>query len=46
MTVSVVTLQIREDPAHGKTSASTTQVADGLPRRAWTVDEVERMVPV
>ncbi len=25
---------------------ATTQVADGLPRRAWTVDEVERMVEV
>jgi Uma2 family endonuclease len=23
---------------------ATTQVADGLPRRAWTVDEVERML--
>jgi Uma2 family endonuclease len=23
---------------------ATTQVADGLPRRAWTVDEVERMM--
>jgi Uma2 family endonuclease len=25
---------------------ATTQVADGLPRRAWTFDEVERMVEV
>jgi Uma2 family endonuclease len=25
---------------------TTTQVADGLPRRAWTVDEMERMVEV
>src|SRR5262245_43073274 len=23
---------------------ATTQVADGLPRRAWTVDEIERMI--
>jgi Uma2 family endonuclease len=32
-------LGFSEEPA-------TTRVADGLPRRAWTVDEVERMVEV
>src|SRR5262245_41686934 len=26
--------------------AATTHVADGLPRRAWTADEVERMLKV
>jgi Uma2 family endonuclease len=35
---------IREDLAAGGPAPATTQVADGLPRRAWTVDEVERMV--
>jgi Uma2 family endonuclease len=32
-------------PSLGQTSQpATTQVADGLPRRAWTVDDVERML--
>lgn len=32
-------------PAFGSPSQpATTQVADGLPRRAWTVDDVERML--
>jgi Uma2 family endonuclease len=37
----------REPYSHSDASSAgpaTTQVADGLPRRAWTVDEVERMV--
>jgi Uma2 family endonuclease len=33
-------------PPLGPPEPATTQVADGLPRRAWTVDEVERMVEV
>ena len=33
-----------KDLAAGGPTPATTQVADGLPRRAWTVDEVERMV--
>jgi Uma2 family endonuclease len=37
---------MREDLAAGGPAPATTQVADGLPRRAWTVDEVERMVEV
>jgi Uma2 family endonuclease len=37
---------MREDLAAGGRAPATTQVADGLPRRAWTVDEVERMVEV
>jgi Uma2 family endonuclease len=37
---------LREDLAAGGEPPATTQVADGLPRRAWTVDEVERMVEV
>jgi Uma2 family endonuclease len=37
---------MREDLAAGGPAPATTQVADGLPRRAWTVDEVERMVQV
>jgi Uma2 family endonuclease len=37
---------MREDLAAGGSPPATTQVADGLPRRAWTVDEVERMVEV
>jgi Uma2 family endonuclease len=37
---------MREDLAAGGPVPATTQVADGLPRRAWTVDEVERMVQV
>jgi Uma2 family endonuclease len=37
---------MREDLAAGGPPPATTQVADGLPRRAWTVDEVERMVEV
>jgi Uma2 family endonuclease len=37
---------MREDLAAGGPTPATTQVADGLPRRAWTVDEVERMVQV
>src|SRR5262245_40069135 len=39
-------IEVREDLAAGGTPPATTQVADGLPRRAWTVDEVERMVEV
>jgi Uma2 family endonuclease len=39
-------IEKREDLAAGGPAAATTQVADGLPRRAWTVDEVERMVEV
>jgi hypothetical protein len=37
---------MREDLAAGGPTPATTQVADGLARRAWTVDEVERMVEV
>src|SRR5262245_30038264 len=37
---------LREDLGAGGSPPDTTQVADGLPRRAWTVDEVERMVEV
>jgi len=38
---------IVRNPAFGSPpEPATTQVADGLPRRAWTVDEVERMVEV
>lgn len=37
---------MREDLAAGGPVPATTQVADGLPRRAWTIDEVERMVQV
>jgi Uma2 family endonuclease len=39
-------LQERGEPySHAPDSGPvTTQVADGLPRRAWTVEEVERMV--
>jgi Uma2 family endonuclease len=37
---------MREDLAAGGPPPATTQVADGLARRAWTVDEVERMVEV
>ena len=37
-------IEMREDLAAGGPAPATTQVADGLPRRAWTVDEVERMV--
>jgi Uma2 family endonuclease len=37
-------IEVREDLAAGGTPPTTTRVADGLPRRAWTVDEVERMV--
>jgi Uma2 family endonuclease len=33
-----------EPYAYGTAEPATTQVADGLPRRAFTVDEVERMV--
>ena len=37
----------RHPPTSGSPSEpATTQVADGLPRRAWTIDEVERMVEV
>ena len=39
-------IEVREDLAAGGTPPATTQVADGLPRRAWTVYEVERMVEV
>jgi Uma2 family endonuclease len=39
-------IEMREDLAAGGPPPATTQVADGLPRRAWTVDEVERMVEV
>jgi Uma2 family endonuclease len=39
-------IEMREDLAAGGEAPATTQVADGLPRRAWTVDEVERMVEV
>jgi Uma2 family endonuclease len=39
-------IRMREDLAAGGPAPATTQVADGLPRRAWTVDEVERMVEV
>jgi Uma2 family endonuclease len=35
---------MREDLAAGGPVPATTQVADGLPRRAFTVDEVECMV--
>jgi Uma2 family endonuclease len=36
-----------EPPSYvASAESATTQVADGLPRRAWTVDEVERMVEV
>jgi Uma2 family endonuclease len=35
---------VRQPPLGSPTEPATTQVADGLPRRAWTVDEVERMV--
>jgi Uma2 family endonuclease len=34
------------DAVHAISELATTQVAEGLPRRAWTVDEVERMVEV
>jgi Uma2 family endonuclease len=37
---------MRADLAAGGPPPATTQVADGLARRAWTVDEVERMVEV
>lgn len=39
-------LEERGEPYSHASSAepATTQVADGLPRRAWTVEEVERMV--
>jgi Uma2 family endonuclease len=33
-------------PSGPTPKSATTQVADGLPRRAWTVYEVERMVEV
>jgi Uma2 family endonuclease len=33
-------------PSRPAAEPATTQVADGLPRRAWTVYEVERMVEV
>ena len=39
-------IETREDLAAGGQAPETTQVADGLPRRAWTVYEVERMVEV
>src|SRR5262249_39981146 len=39
-------IEMREDLAAGGPAPATTQVADGLPRRAWTVDEVERMIEV
>ena len=39
-------IEMREDLAPGGPAPATTQVADGLPRRAWTIDEVERMVEV
>ena len=39
-------IEMRQDLAAGGEAPATTQVADGLPRRAWTVDEVERMVEV
>jgi Uma2 family endonuclease len=39
-------IEMREDLAAGGQAPATTQVADGLPRRAWTVDEMERMVEV
>src|SRR5262245_32372695 len=39
-------IETREDLAAGGQAPETTQVADGLPGRAWTVDEVERMVEV
>jgi Uma2 family endonuclease len=36
----------RHPPPGSPPEPATTQVADGLPRRAWTVYEVERMVEV
>jgi hypothetical protein len=39
-------IETREDLAAGGPPPATTQVADGLPRRAFTVDEVERMIQV
>jgi Uma2 family endonuclease len=39
-------IEMREDLAAGGPVPATTQVADGLPRRAFTVDEVERMIQV